>query len=85
MKIFYTKKFNREYKKISKELKLKTETREIIFRKNPFIKTLKTHKLSGELEGFWSFSVDYQIRVVFEFIDSETVFFHSIGDHDIYK
>lgn len=85
MKIFYTKKFEREYKKISKDLKLKTESREKLFRKNIFDKTLKTHKLSGELDGFWSFSVDFKNRVIFEIIDSETVFFHSIGDHDIYK
>jgi mRNA-degrading endonuclease YafQ of YafQ-DinJ toxin-antitoxin module len=85
MKIFYTKKFEREYKKISKNLKLKAESRERFFKKNPFDKTLKTHKLSGELEGFWSFSVDFKNRIVFEFIDDETVFFHSIGNHDIYN
>ena len=42
MKIFYTKKFEREYRKINKDLKLKAEIRENIFRKNPFDKTLKT-------------------------------------------
>ena len=85
MKIFYTKKFEREYKKISKDLRLKTESREVIFRKNPFNIILKTHKLSGRLEGFWSFSVDFKNRVVFEVIDEKTVFFHSIGNHDIYN
>ena len=44
MKIFYTKKFEREYRKIDKDLKLKTESREKLFRKNPFDKKLKTHK-----------------------------------------
>ena len=85
MKIFYTKKFEREYKKLNKEIRLKAESRENIFRKNPFSPTLKTHKLSGELEGFWSFSVDFAYRIVFEFADSNNVFFHSIGSHDIYK
>jgi len=85
MKIFYTKKFEREYKKINGVLKLKIESKERLFRKSPFDKTLKTHKLSGELDGFWSFSVDFKNRIVFEFINSETVFFHSIGSHDVYK
>ncbi|OGI95423.1 hypothetical protein A2917_02580 [Candidatus Nomurabacteria bacterium RIFCSPLOWO2_01_FULL_42_17] len=85
MKIFYTKKFEREYKKLNKEIKLKVEAREVVFRKNPFSSTLKTHKLSGELEGFWSFSVDFSYRVVFEFFNDGNVFFHSIGSHDIYK
>lgn len=84
MIIRYTKKFQREYKKLSLEIKKKAETKEKLFRKNPFSVTLKTHKLSGELEELWSFSVDYKIRIIFEFID-DVVFFHSIGDHDIYK
>ena len=85
MKIFYTKKFEREYKKLGKNIKLKIESRENVFRKNPHSSTLKTHKLSGELKDFWSFSVDFNCRIVFEFVDSGNVFFHSIGDHDIYK
>lgn len=85
MKIFYTKKFEREYKKIGEDLKLKTESKEKLFRKNPFDKILKTHKLSGELEGFWSFSIDFKNRIVFEFINKEIVFFHSIGSHNIYN
>lgn len=85
MKIFYTKKFEREYKKLNIEIKLKVESRENIFRKNPHTSTLKTHKLSGELGDFWSFSVDYTYRIIFEFIDDGNVFFHSIGSHDIYK
>jgi mRNA-degrading endonuclease YafQ of YafQ-DinJ toxin-antitoxin module len=85
MKIFYTKKFEREYKKLSKEIKLKVELRESIFRKNTFAPALKTHKLSGELDDFWSFSVDFSYRIVFEFTKDGNIFFHSIGGHDIYK
>ncbi len=85
MKIFYTKKFEREYKKLNKEIKLKVESREKIFRKDPHASTLKTHKLSGELGDFWSFSIDFNHRVIFEFIEGGDVFFHSVGDHDIYK
>jgi len=85
MKIFYTKKFEREYKKLTKEVKLKIELRLNVFRKNPHTQTLKTHKLSGELADFWSFSVDFNHRIVFEFVDNGNIFFHSVGNHDIYK
>ncbi|MFA5791715.1 MAG: type II toxin-antitoxin system mRNA interferase toxin, RelE/StbE family [Candidatus Paceibacterota bacterium] len=85
MKIFYTKKFEREYKRLNKKIKLKVESCENIFRKNPFNPTLKTHKLSGELKDFWSFSIDFSYRVIFEFIDNGNIFFHSIGNHNIYK
>ena len=38
-----------------------------IFIENPFDARLKTHKLSGKLDGLSSFSVAYDIRVVFYF------------------
>ncbi len=85
MIIRYTKKFEREYKKLPLEIKVKAEIRERLFRKDPHISTLKTHKLSGDLQNLWSFSVDYKFRIIFEFTDSRIIFFHSIGDHDIYK
>lgn len=85
MEVRYTKKFEREYKKLDPNLKLKTKAREAFFRKNPFNKILKTHKLCGNLADFWSFSVDLKNRIIFEFIDEKTVIFHSIGSHDIYK
>ncbi len=85
MQISYTNKFEREYRKLSIEIKLKVESREKIFRKNPFTPSLKTHKLSGDLKDFWAFSVDFTYRVIFEFVDNDDIFFHSVGDHDIYK
>jgi mRNA-degrading endonuclease YafQ of YafQ-DinJ toxin-antitoxin module len=85
MKIFYSPKFGRQYKKLPKPIQLLAEKREKIFRKNPFQPTLKTHKLGGKLEEFWSFSIDFKYRIIFEFMPDKTVHFHSVGDHDIYN
>lgn len=85
MCIIYSSKFAREYKKLPKKVKLIAEKKEIIFRGNPFDKTLKTHKLHGRLRDFWSFSAGFKYRIVFEFGDKGIVYFHSIGDHDIYQ
>jgi mRNA-degrading endonuclease YafQ of YafQ-DinJ toxin-antitoxin module len=52
---------------------------------NPFDETLKTHKLKGKLKEFWSFSVNYSFRIVFEFIKKDEVIFYDIGDHRIYQ
>jgi len=38
-----------------------------IFVTDPFHQLLKTHKLSGKLKGLWSFSVEYDVRVIFYF------------------
>lgn len=84
MKIIYTSKFARAYKKLSVDIKLIAEKKEKIFRKNPHDVRLRTHKLKGDLGEFWSFSVSYQIRIIFEFGDDDTIYFHTVGQHDIY-
>ena len=49
---------------------------------SPFSPQLRTHKLSGKLEGQWAFSVDDDCRVVFEFIGEDKVLLIDIGSHD---
>ncbi|WP_206602513.1 type II toxin-antitoxin system mRNA interferase toxin, RelE/StbE family [Cyanobacterium aponinum] len=53
-----------------------------IFKNNPFDSRLKTHKLSGKLKDLWSFSIEYDQRVVFYFIDLDQIVFIDIGNHD---
>ena len=86
MNIIYSPRFAREYKKLPDSIKDAAEENEIIFRKNPFDPKLKTHKLKGKLSGFLSFSIGYRYRIIFEFSqDGKTVYFHLVGDHDIYQ
>ncbi len=85
MKIFYSSKFAREFRQLPKRIKEAAEKKEKIFRKNPFDKRLRTHKLSGRMSKFWSFSVDYKYRVIFEFVSKNIVWFYSIGNHSIYQ
>lgn len=49
---------------------------------DPFEQSLKTHKLSGKLKELWSFSVDYDERVLFYFTEDEKAVFIDIGSHD---
>lgn len=86
MKIIYSSKFAREYKKLPISIKDIAEKQEKLFRQNPFNIKLKTHKLKGRLRGFLSFSIGYRYRIIFEFSkNKKTVYFHSVGDHDIYQ
>ncbi|MFW0862327.1 MAG: type II toxin-antitoxin system YafQ family toxin [Candidatus Komeilibacteria bacterium] len=84
MEIIYSNRFSRMYKKLPTEVKLEAEKREIIFRKNPFASVLKTHKLAGRLKDFWSFSINYKYRIIFEFGTDNIVYFHWVGQHRIY-
>ncbi len=86
MKIIYSSKFSREYKKLPTNIKNIAEKQEILFRKDPFHLKLKTHKLKGKLKGFLSFSIGYEYRIIFEFAkNKKIVHFHSVGNHDIYQ
>lgn len=84
MKILYLSKFAQQYRRLPANIKDLAEEREKVFRKNPFDTRLKTHKLHGELKDFYSFSIDYEYRIIFDFADKNTVRFYSIGKHDIY-
>ena len=84
MNIYYSSKFAKEYKKLPLKIKQSAEKKEKIFRKDPFDPRLRTHRLTGQLKQFHSFSVDFYYRIIFEIIDDETIWFHSIGTHEIY-
>jgi mRNA-degrading endonuclease YafQ of YafQ-DinJ toxin-antitoxin module len=53
------------------------------FVNNPFDPRLRTHKLSGKLKDSWAFSLDQDIRVLFNFEDGRkrAVLFDT-GTHD---
>ncbi|MBI3273858.1 MAG: type II toxin-antitoxin system mRNA interferase toxin, RelE/StbE family [Candidatus Colwellbacteria bacterium] len=85
MKIYYSSKFEREYKRLPKQIKILAEEKEGIFRNNPFDSRLKTHKLGGKLKGYRAFWIDQKYRVIFEFVKENIVWFHSVGDHSIYR
>ncbi len=49
----------------NKMLETRFRDRVAIFQSDPFDPRLKAHKLSGELDKLWSFSIDYDARVIF--------------------
>ena len=42
---------------------------------------LRTHKLKGELDAYWAFSVDDDLRVVFRW-EGDEAFLVNLGSHD---
>lgn len=53
-----------------------------VFVNDPFHPQLRTHKLSGTLKDLWSFSIEYDLRVIFHFTDANNVVFENIGSHN---
>ena len=86
LKIKYTKPLLKQFKKLSPNLKSKTQKAIKKFQKKPKDVSLKTHKLNGELANFYSFSVDFNYRIIFEINKKEGIFnFLKIGNHEVYK
>ena len=51
------------------------------FKDDPFDPRLKTHKLSGKLKELWSYSLEYDLRVLFYFVDDQRAVFVDVGTH----
>lgn len=85
MEISFSKSFKRTFKKVIKnkpDLEAKFWEKINLFMVNPFEVSLKTHKLSGQLQDFWSFTIDYDLRVVFYFKENNKAIFTNIGTHN---
>lgn len=82
--IYYSPSFAKSYKSLPAHVRKLAQNREAIFREDCFDPMLKTHKLKGKLEGYWSFSINYAHRILFEF-DGDEVEFIDVGTHSIYR
>jgi len=85
IKIKYTSRFVKKLKKLPRSLVVKAAKKEKLFKKDPFTLSLKTHALTGKLQAYHAFSVDYHTRIMFKFVSEEEVVFLDIGTHSIYK
>lgn len=84
--IYVSNKFEKQYKRLSAEIKKIAQEKEAIFRNNVFDSRLNTHKLHGKDREAWGFYVTPRsYRIKFVFLTSASVLFLEIGAHDIYK
>jgi len=77
--------FKRAFRSLPKEVKVEALNKEKIFREDAFDPKLKTHKLKGKFEDYYSFSINYSYRIVFRFITKDKILFVDCGDHSVYK
>ena len=85
LKIFKTKDFEKSFAKLPPKIQIFSVKKISLFKNEPFNSSLKTHKLKGELQNFYSFSVNRQYRILFEFLDKNKFLLYDIGTHEIYK
>ena len=90
MKLVAYKSFKRAFKKlIKKNPQLQDKVLGILnlLENDPFTPSLKSHKLTGDLDGYWSCSVNYDCRIIFAFSQDEDseetlIILVDIGSHD---
>ena len=85
MEVAFSDSFKKAFKKRIKMTESEQEfwERLELFINEPFALQLKTHKLSGKLKDLWSFTIDYDLRVIFYFTDDKPkkAVFVDIGTH----
>ena len=86
-KLVWTSKFLKSSEKFLKNnpelINLYKEKIKLI-EEDPYHISLKTHKLKGRLSGFYSASINFDYRIVFQIDDDAngSIILHNIGSHD---
>ena len=73
--------FEKEYTRLSKELKIKANERLQVFVADQFDPILNNHKLGHEFEGYRSINVTGDWRIVYKRVDEQTCLLHIVGTH----
>jgi addiction module RelE/StbE family toxin len=75
MKLRSENSFKRAFKRLVKknpQIQEKVLSVLQLLTEEPFHPSLKSHKLTGELDGLWSCSVNYDCRIIYELVKDET-------------
>jgi mRNA-degrading endonuclease YafQ of YafQ-DinJ toxin-antitoxin module len=84
-KVHITSDFKKSYNHLPRNVQTLADKKDVWFKENPYDLRLRTHKLKGELEGYWAYSVDYHHRIIFKFLDNNEAIYYDIGTHEIYR
>ena len=83
-KISRTSAFVRKYKKLPPDIQEKFHGMMKVFFLDPFHPSLRTHKLTGKLKQYYSSSIDYSYRCIWQ-LDGDTITLVNVGNHSIYR
>lgn len=81
MRVETTKKFDKQFKKLSPKTQKAFAKRIELFLSDRDHYLLHTHSLSGNLKGLWSFNVNADVRVIFDDSYDGVLILVAIGSH----
>ncbi|MFA4845032.1 MAG: type II toxin-antitoxin system mRNA interferase toxin, RelE/StbE family [Patescibacteria group bacterium] len=86
MEVSFSPSFLRTLHHLPSPLQMEVVEKIDLFASEKNSQALKVHKLTGRLRGCYSFSVNYHIRIVFEFVGKpRRAYLLDVGDHDVYN
>ncbi len=86
MKVIYDKSFLKQAKILPQKTSAKLADLIILLKDSPFHNLLHTRPLAGKLEGFFSFRITRDWRVIFLFLDQTTIHLITVKHRkDIYR
>jgi addiction module RelE/StbE family toxin len=88
--LVWTKAFSRSLKRVIKRDPAVRQDIQIVLKllqQDPFLPQLASHKLKGKLSGSWACTVAYDLRILFDFVQSEAnaeddILLLAMGSHD---
>ncbi len=83
--VSYKPTFIRQYNSLENDLQEEVVLKIELFKDKNNHKALQVHKLHGRLKDCYSFSVNYKIRIVFNYASKKEAVLLAVDDHDIYK
>lgn len=86
MEVAYSPKFVRLLNSLPPALQEEVIEKVELFKNEKNHPALKVHKLHGRLKEQYSFSVNYQTRIVFVYLPKKPkeAYLLTVGDHDVY-
>jgi mRNA interferase YafQ len=81
VRLAFTPRFGRRARKLSALQRALLRAALRRFARDPRDPVLRTHRLRGELDGYWAFAVDDDLRVLFRW-DDDLATLVTIGTHD---
>ncbi|MCQ2382124.1 MAG: type II toxin-antitoxin system mRNA interferase toxin, RelE/StbE family [Clostridia bacterium] len=82
IKIYFTDKFIKHYDKLSKKEQTQVDNKITLFRKDITHPSLRTHRMQGYTNRY-EFSVNMDIRVIWQYDGNDIIAFVDVGHHDI--
>lgn len=86
MRYYLSKKFKRNLDKLSGSVKRQFVERRKLFESEPYHYLLNNHALTGQYSDCRSLNINGDVRIIFYYIDDNTVHLVDIGTHSqLYK